>query len=52
MHTLNAGYCSLSLLFTVNWDRLLYIVIVLAALMGGAFVGSLWAEPLVHPYQL
>ncbi|EPX78152.1 hypothetical protein [Salipiger mucosus] len=41
MQTINAGYKSLSLLVTINWDRLLYVFTILAALFLGAFVGSL-----------
>lgn len=41
MHTLQNGYRGLSLLFDLNWDRLLYVATILAALMVGAFVGTL-----------
>ncbi|MFV2052849.1 hypothetical protein [Aliiroseovarius sp. YM-037] len=41
MHTLQSGYRGLSLLFDLNWDRLLYVATILAALMVGAFVGTL-----------
>lgn len=41
MQTIQSGYRSLSLLFTINWDRLLYIGAIIAALYLGAFLGSL-----------
>lgn len=41
MHTLNAGYRSMSLLLTINWDRLLYICTIVFALFFGGWLGSL-----------
>jgi len=41
MTTMTAGYRSLSLLLELNWDRILYIAAVGAALFGGAFLGTL-----------
>ncbi|MEB3420238.1 hypothetical protein ACFSDD_10795 [Salipiger marinus] len=41
MQTLKHGYQGLSLLFTINWDRLLFPLTILAALYLGAFLGSL-----------
>lgn len=41
MQTINAGYRSLSLLLTINWDRLIYIFTIVVALFLGAYVGSL-----------
>ena len=41
MHTLQTGYRGLSLLFDLNWDRILYVATILTALMIGAFVGSI-----------
>lgn len=41
MQTLHTGYRGLTLLFDLNWDRLLYFVTIAVALMLGAFVGSL-----------
>ncbi|MEO3414238.1 hypothetical protein AAFO92_06240 [Roseovarius sp. CAU 1744] len=35
------GYRGLSLLFNLNWDRLVYLATILVALMLGGFVGSL-----------
>lgn len=34
------GYHGLSLLFNLNWDRLLYLVTIVVALLAGAFLGS------------
>ncbi len=41
MHTIQDGYRSLSFLFSLNWDRLLYVFTIFFALVLGAFVGSL-----------
>jgi hypothetical protein len=41
METLHDGYRGLSVLFDLNWDRLLYLATIFGALMLGAFVGSL-----------
>lgn len=41
MDTVYRGYKGLSLLFNLNWDRLLYISTILFALCFGAFIGSL-----------
>ncbi len=41
MQTINSGYRSLSLLLNLNWDRLLYVCVVIFALFFGAFLGSL-----------
>lgn len=41
MITLMNGYSALSLIFQLNWDRLLYIATILVALGAGAFLGSL-----------
>ncbi len=41
MHTLQAGYRSMSLLVTINWDRLLYIATIVFALFFGAWLGTL-----------
>ncbi|WP_277874154.1 hypothetical protein [Salipiger pallidus] len=41
MHTLQSGYRGLSLLFQINWDRLLCIGFIVGALYLGAFLGSL-----------
>lgn len=40
MQTLTHGYQGLSLLINLNWDRMLYIATVLAALWLGSFLGS------------
>lgn len=41
MQTIHTGYRGLSLLFDLNWDRLIYFATIAAALMLGAYVGSL-----------
>ncbi|WP_281356430.1 hypothetical protein [Roseovarius faecimaris] len=40
MQQIMSGYRGLSLLFNLNWDRLLYLVTIGVALLLGAFVGS------------
>lgn len=41
MQSIQNGYVGLSLLFNLNWDRLLYVATIGFALLAGAFVGSL-----------
>ncbi|SMX35713.1 hypothetical protein [Maliponia aquimaris] len=41
MQTLQAGYRSVSLLVTINWDRLLYICTIVFALFFGGWLGAL-----------
>ncbi len=41
MDTIHNGYKGLSLLWNLNWDRILYIATILVALMAGAWLGSL-----------
>jgi len=41
MQTIRAGYRGLSLLFDLNWDRLLYVATLVFALLAGAYIGSL-----------
>ncbi|WP_425100673.1 hypothetical protein [Tropicibacter sp. S64] len=41
MQTIQAGYRSVSLLVTINWDRLLYIATIIFALFFGAYLGAL-----------
>ncbi|WP_255456122.1 hypothetical protein [Tropicibacter sp. Alg240-R139] len=41
MQTLQHSYRGLSLLFELNWDRLLYLGTIAFALMLGAYLGSL-----------
>jgi len=41
MQAIHSGYRGLSLLFNLNWDRILYAATILLALMAGAFVGTL-----------
>jgi len=40
MHTIENSYRGLSLLFAVNWDRLLFPFMIAASLFAGAFLGS------------
>lgn len=47
MQTLTAGYRGFSLLMSLNWDRLLYVGTIAAALMLGSYVGNAYA-PLVY----
>ena len=39
-HAIQNGYNSLSLLFHLNWDRILYVSAIALALLLGAFMGS------------
>ncbi len=41
MELVHNGYRGLSLLFNLNWDRILYVGMIVLALCAGAFVGSL-----------
>lgn len=41
MQTIANGYRGLSLLLNLNWDRLLYVATLCAALWAGAYLGSL-----------
>ncbi|MCT4555389.1 MAG: hypothetical protein N4A53_11925 [Pelagimonas sp.] len=40
MQTIHAGYRSMSLLVSINWDRLLYVFTIVFALFLGAYLGS------------
>ncbi|HKL06050.1 MAG TPA: hypothetical protein VJ929_09590 [Roseovarius sp.] len=40
MQLIFSGYRSMSLLFDLNWDRILYFATIAAGLLAGAFVGS------------
>lgn len=40
MSTIQAGYRSVSLLVSINWDRLLYIATIAFALFFGAWLGT------------
>lgn len=40
MQHIVSGYQGLSLLFNLNWDRILYLATILVALLAGAFLGS------------
>lgn len=41
MQTLQQSYRGLSLVMSLNWDRLLYLLTIAFALMAGAYLGSL-----------
>lgn len=41
MQTIQTSYRGLTLLFDLNWDRLLYVATIAVALLMGAYVGSL-----------
>lgn len=41
MQTIQAGYRSLGLLMSLNWDRVLYVFTIIFALMLGGFIGTL-----------
>jgi len=40
MQHIVSGYQGLSLLFNLNWDRILYLATILVALLAGGFLGS------------
>ncbi|WP_425070827.1 hypothetical protein [Sagittula sp. S175] len=40
MQTISAGYRSMSLLVSINFDRLLYVFTIVFALFFGAFLGT------------
>ncbi len=40
-HAIQSGYNSISLLFMLNWDRLLYVTALGLALLFGAFLGDI-----------
>lgn len=42
MQTLTQGFNSFDVLMQLNWDRLLYVAAICAALFGGAALGSLF----------
>lgn len=41
MQTLSQSYRGLSLLVDLNWDRILYVGAIAAALLAGAYIGSI-----------
>lgn len=41
MQNLESSYRGLSLMLSLNWDRVLYLVTIAGALMAGAYLGSL-----------
>ena len=40
MQQIVSGYRGLSLLFKLNWDRLIYLATLVVSLLAGAYVGS------------
>ncbi|MGH1425737.1 MAG: hypothetical protein ACRBBU_13490 [Pseudooceanicola sp.] len=42
-HAIQSGYKGLSLLFILNWDRILYVGAIAMALLFGSFLSSLMA---------
>lgn len=40
MSTLQASYRSMSVLVSINWDRLLYVFTIVFALFFGAYLGT------------
>ncbi|WP_439120743.1 hypothetical protein [Marivita sp.] len=49
MQTIQDGYRSFSLLVSINWDRLIYVVAIGASLFLGAYLGTLMIEAMTHP---
>lgn len=41
MQSIQRGYRGLSLLFDLNWDRIMYLFTIGVALLAGAYFGSL-----------
>ncbi len=41
MQSIHSTYRGLSLLFALNWDRLIFVATIAGALLAGAWVGSL-----------
>lgn len=40
---IQSGYSSITLLFQLNWDRILYVVAICMALLFGTFLGTILA---------
>ncbi|WP_268892925.1 hypothetical protein [Pseudooceanicola pacificus] len=40
---IQSGYSSLSLLFSLNWDRILYVTAICMSLLFGAFLGTIFS---------
>ena len=49
MQTIQDGYRSFSLLVSINWDRLIYVVAIGASLFLGAYLGTLMIDAMTHP---
>lgn len=41
MNAVQNGYKGLALVFNLNWERILYVATILAALYAGAYIGAL-----------
>ncbi len=41
MNAVATGYRSMSIVLSLNWDRVIYLATLALALMAGAYVGSL-----------
>lgn len=42
MQTIAAGYKGFSLMFMLNWDRLIYLATIVLALLLGTWIGGLY----------
>lgn len=49
MQTIHNGYKSVSLLLSINWDRLMYCFAIVVALYLAAFLGSYAMGAMTHP---
>ncbi len=49
MQTIQDGYRSVSLLISINWDRMLYVFAIIASLFLGAYLGTLMISAMTHP---
>lgn len=49
MQTLQDGYRGMTLLLSINWDRLLSVIAIVASLLFSAYVGSMMLEAMTHP---
>ncbi len=43
MQAIESGYRGLAMLVDLNWDRLLYVATIFAALGAGALIGTLYS---------
>jgi hypothetical protein len=49
MQAIQESYRTVSLLISINWDRLLYVMAIAASLFLGAYLGTLMIEAMTHP---